>query len=609
MKRNPKRTLLAWLLTAAMLLSLLPAAAFAASSETEGVESAAAEQTEELTSETVSGQGYQLADDSETATSGTCGDNLTWTLEDGVLTISGTGTMDQYTDVYDSETETWSTSAPWGSDTVTSVVVEEGVTGIGSYAFYDCADLASVTLPSSVTTIGDWAFTGCTALTEVTIPDGIETIGERAFGSTGLTSVVIPDSVTTIEQDAFYVCTSLTDVTIGNGVLTIGGEAFGYCTSLSEITFLGDVPQVDETYMYLGIGSSEDVTAEFSAYVFDRVTATAYYPADSANFSAESVKNYGDGITWVACGGTHTHTHSYTAAFAWAADCSSATATLTCAGGDDTQTVTATVTGQVTKAATCTETGTMVYTATATYDGVTYAEDQTVTISATGHTWDAGTVTLEATRYTEGIMTYTCTVCGATKTKAIAVLTGSDAEFLFSDVTGTSDYYYTAVYWAYDRGITAGTSTTTFSPSSSCTRAQFVTFLWRMAGEPEPESADNPFTDVPSDQYYYDAVLWAYENKITAGTSTTTFTPNQPVNRAQAVTFLYRYKGSPAVSGSNSFTDVPSGQYYADAIQWAVANGITAGTSDTKFSPSSDCIRTQAVTFLYRYEVEPLTTA
>ena len=169
----------------------------------------------------------------------------------------------------------------------------------------------------------------------------------------------------------------------------------------------------------------------------------------------------------------------------------------------------------------------------------------------------------------------------------------------FTDVPASA-YYYDAVYWAVENGVTNGTSATTFSPNASCTRAQMVTFLWRAAGSPEPESTVNPFTDVSASAYYYDAVLWAVEQGITNGTSATTFGPDATVTRGQTVTFLWRYDGSPAVSGSG-FDDVVSDAYYADAVAWAAGEGVTSGTSATTFSPSNDCTRGQIVTFLYRY--------
>lgn len=165
-----------------------------------------------------------------------------------------------------------------------------------------------------------------------------------------------------------------------------------------------------------------------------------------------------------------------------------------------------------------------------------------------------------------------------------------------------NDYYYDAVLWAVENGITNGTSATTFSPSNPCTRAQMATFLWRAAGSPEPSGDANPFVDVPNDAYYAKAVQWAYEQGITGGTSATTFSPDQTCTRGQMATFLWRDAGSSAVSGEGApFVDVPDDVYYATAVDWAYEEGITGGTSATTYSPNDPCTRGQMVTFLYRY--------
>ena len=168
----------------------------------------------------------------------------------------------------------------------------------------------------------------------------------------------------------------------------------------------------------------------------------------------------------------------------------------------------------------------------------------------------------------------------------------------FVDVA-RSAYYYDAVQWAVEKGITEGTSIETFSPHASCTRAQTVTFLWRAAGSPEPKNSVNPFSDLSPNAYYYKAVLWAVENRITQGTSTDTFSPDATVTRGQTVTLLHRAAGSP-LAGSSGFNDVSDGAYYAKAVAWANENGITSGTGSNKFSPDANCTRGQIVTLLYR---------
>ena len=176
---------------------------------------------------------------------------------------------------------------------------------------------------------------------------------------------------------------------------------------------------------------------------------------------------------------------------------------------------------------------------------------------------------------------------------------GNPQTGVFVDVA-TGSYYEDAVDWAVENGITKGTDDTHFSPDGICTRAQAVTFLWRTAGSPEPETRTMPFTDVPVGSYYYDAVLWAVENGITKGTSDTTFSPNMTCTRAQIVAFLWRSEKSPAAGTANPFADVKSTAYYADAVLWAVKENITKGTTNTTFSPDADCTRAQIVTFLWR---------
>ena len=176
---------------------------------------------------------------------------------------------------------------------------------------------------------------------------------------------------------------------------------------------------------------------------------------------------------------------------------------------------------------------------------------------------------------------------------------GNPQTGVFVDVS-TGSYYEDAVDWAVENGITKGTDDTHFSPDGICTRAQAVTFLWRTAGSPASKTSTMPFTDVPVGSYYYDAVLWAVENGITKGTSDTTFSPNMTCSRAQIVTFLWRSEKSPAAGTANPFADVKSTAYYADAVLWAVKENITKGTTSTTFSPNADCTRAQIVTFLWR---------
>jgi len=232
------------------------------------------------------------------------------------------------------------------------------------------------------------------------------------------------------------------------------------------------------------------------------------------------------------------------------------------------------------------------------------SKGDTVTITVkpdSGYVLETLTVTdkngNELTLKDKGDGKYTFTMpAGKVEVKATFMEDNSVLNFFYDVPNGA--YFYEAVKWAVDKGITNGLSDTMFGPYESCTRAQIVTFLWRAAGSPEPKTVSS-FTDVPANAYYAKAVAWAVENGITNGMTETTFAPDATCTRGQSVTFLYRaLKGT--ASGSANFTDVKSDAFYADAINWAVANNVTNGTSNTTFSPNADCTRAEIVTFLYR---------
>lgn len=211
---------------------------------------------------------------------------------------------------------------------------------------------------------------------------------------------------------------------------------------------------------------------------------------------------------------------------------------------------------------------------------------------------DAKGNTIAATKKSDGTYTFTMP-SSKVSVKADFVKADTASDSRFTDVPSNA-YYAGAVDWAVKQGITSGTSAATFSPDVGCTRAQMVTFLWRAAGSPKATRSANPFTDVKADVYYYDAVLWAVEQGITSGTTASTFAPDTTCTRAHAVTFLWRAASSPAADAANAFTDVASGDYFASAVRWAAEKGVTSGTSATTFSPAATCTRAQIVTFLYR---------
>ena len=233
------------------------------------------------------------------------------------------------------------------------------------------------------------------------------------------------------------------------------------------------------------------------------------------------------------------------------------------------------------------------------------SKGSTVTVTVkpdSGYVLEALTVTdkngNELTLKDKGDGKYTFTMpAGKVEVKATFMEDNSMLNFFYDVPNGA--YFYEAVKWAVKNGITTGVGNDLFAPEQPCTRAQIVTFLWRAAGSPEPKGTAAGMTDVVSGSYYEKAVAWAIENGITTGTTATTFSPDATCTRGQSVTFLYRaLKGT--ASGSANFTDVKSDAFYADAINWAVANNVTNGTSNTTFSPNADCTRAEIVTFLYR---------
>lgn len=245
--------------------------------------------------------------------------------------------------------------------------------------------------------------------------------------------------------------------------------------------------------------------------------------------------------------------------------------------------------GAVAVPPTCTEAGYTMYTCAVCGD--TYRDGNREPL---GHSWDHGRVTVPPTETHPGIRTYLCTRCGENRTEEIAPWSHP-----FVDLQ-SDRFYYTSVLWAYSAGITDGVDPTHFAPDRACTRGQVVTFLWRAYGCPEPSSDRCPFQDVSDRRYYHQAVLWAAEAGIALGTDATHFSPDATVTRGQFVTFLWRAEGSPTASGGNPFVDVEKGRFYYDAVLWAASEDITAGVDAVHFAPGRSCTRGQVATFLYR---------
>ncbi len=468
----------------------------------------------------------------EAITSGSCGENALWCYEEETetLTISGTGATFSYVE---------SISAPWYPirEKIRQAVVSPGITSlgehtfahlknlqsltlpedleeIGAWCFWHCESLPEIRLPKKLTHLGDFAFRNCYSLSSIeagenqafctdasgvlytregktlvkapqkltgayTVPDGVLRLGADAFGDCGqLHTVHLPEGLTDLGQDAFYNCASLSGPVLPQSLKTIGSWCFGWCNSLRSITLPEQV---------ISIGS-----CAFAFSGLYEITFTGHAPT------------FGEDVFLCTMPDAH-------------------------------------------------------------YPG-------------NDPSW----------------------------TQAVRDALGDEVTWLpytknpFCDVT-PEKFYYEAVLWAVEQGITTGTSATQFSPHGICTRAQVVTFLHRAAGSPEPANVSNPFTDVDERDYYYKAVLWAVEKGITTGAGETVFDPKGACTRAQVVTFLHRAAGSPVpVNTDASFGDISPEKYYYQAVLWAVEQSITTGTSPTAFSPQSGCTRAQIVTFLFR---------
>ena len=486
-------------------------------------------------------------------------------------------------------------AAFFGCENIERIMIPKNVESIGSAAFSSCRSLKTIDVakdnpsyreidgalftsdmsiligypsgktdttyivPNGVKYVGDWVFSECYRLVNITLPDELLIIGGSAFyACTGLKSITIPNSVKYIGGIAFELCENIQTITIPSGVEEIGEETFMQCTSLKSINIPKSVTKIGNS-AFDCCDSLTDVYYEGSSSQWRSINIAEYNTAlTSANIHFNShVHTYeGYTVTSPTCTEPGYTTHKCTSC-----DYSYNDSYIEPLGHNYTEEVTA---------PTCTERG---YT--------------TYTCSVCGDSYKGSYVDPLGHNYKNG----TCTRCGA---KDPNYKPQAD----FTDVAAGS-YCYDAVQWAVANGITNGTDATHFSPNAGCTRGQVVTFLWRAAGEPTV-GGNVGFVDVAPGSYCYEAVKWAVANGITNGTDATHFSPNAACTRGQVVTFMYRAEGEPAVGGSNGFVDVAAGSYCYNAVQWAVANGITKGTDATHFSPNATCTRGQVVTFLYR---------
>ena len=454
---------------------------------------------------------------------------------------------------------------------LTNISIPNSVTGIGTGAFIGCTSLETLTLGSGVETIGNNAFQGCNLLTDFALPSGLKSIGDSAFnGCAALTKVDMPDSVTYLGAGAYQNCTGLTSATLSEKLSEMNNSVFAGCTGLTTVT-LPDLVNNIGNYLFQGCAKLASVyTGDYIQFV------------GSSNFDGCS-----DSLTVYGYPGSYMEVYceTYDINFAARSDAPASGAgieNITSSTGVNPET------GEVCTVITITLS-----------DGRTqkfYLDNEVNSIeditSRPGFDPDGKPCTVVTITMTNGDVERFYVYDGKDGEDGETVVTPA-----FTDVPANA-YYADAVAWAVANGITTGTDENTFSPNAPCTRAQVVTFLWRAMGSPEPRSAGT-FTDVNASSYYAKAVRWALENGITSGTSATTFDPNAVCTRAQVVTFLMRALDGRSY-GSAGFADVAASSYYADAVAWAVANGITDGTGATTFSPDTQCNRAQIVTFLYR---------
>lgn len=517
---------------------------------------------------------------------------------------------------------------------LTNTTLPAAITAVPGKCFADCTKLLNVKYAGTVTAIGDLAFESCKALTAAPIPETVTEIGASAFtGCTALTDVTIPAGVTAIPDGCFQGCTALKDMKLPGTVTRVGHNAFTGCTALKDVRCYGAAPTVepgnseahsfepaivtihynpDPVYgwtldadgkwqgytvsskgacLHTGYGTHEntvpatcgeagrvDTICSNCGEVIStkEIPATGEHTWDNGTVTTEPTENE-PGVrtfTCAVCGATKTApipatgAHDYQFTRTVAPTCTAGGYDLyTCSGCGATEKRNPTDalghkwdSGKVTTEPTETAPGVRTYTCTV------CGEVKTEVIPATGahtHKWDAGKVTTAPTATTPGVRTYTCTICGQTKEEVIPPTGGSTVcpggtscpSYGFRDVAGPADWSHEGIDYCVRRSLMVGTGVGTFSPNAVCSRAQIVQILYNLSGD----TADYgnyylPFTDVAPGDWFYEAVAWAYANDIVAGTSATTFAPNVDITREQMTVILYGYtaKYAPAFTGGGT---------------------------------------------------------
>lgn len=573
---------------------------------------------------------------------------------------------------------------------LTNTTLPAAITAVPGKCFADCTKLLNVKYAGTVTAIGERAFEGCKSLTAAPIPETVTELGASAFtGCTALTDVTLPAGVTAIPDGCFQGCTALKDMKLPGTVTRVGHNAFTGCTALKDVRCYGAPPTVepagaaehsfepaivtihynpDPVYgwtfddgkwqgytvsskgacLHTGYGTTENTvpaTCGEAGHVdticdnCGEVIATKVIPAtgahtwDNGKVTTEPTENE-PGVrtfTCTICGQTRTETipatgvHDYQFTKNVAPTCTADGYDLyTCSGCGATEKRNSKPalghkwdSGTVTTEPTETTPGVRTYTCTV------CGEVKTEVIPATGahtHKWDAGKVTTEPTETTPGVRTYTCTICGLTKEEVIPPTGGSTVcpggpscpSYGFRDVAGPADWSHEGIDYCVRRSLMVGTGVGTFSPDMACSRAQIVQILYNLSGDKtDYGNYYLPFTDVAPVDWFYEAVAWAYANDIVAGTSASTFAPNDVITREQMAVILYGYtaKFAPEFTGNaaslNTFPDAGSVANWAyAAMSWAVGNGLISGMGSggvSYLAPQGSATRAQASAIIMRY--------
>jgi len=597
---------------------------------------------------------------------------------------------------------------------LTAVPLPDGLQSLGRGAFDTCTSLTNTTLPAAITAVPGKCFADCTKLLNVKYAGTVTAIGERAFeGCKSLTAAPIPATVTELGASAFTGCTALTDVTLPAGVTAIPDGCFQGCTALKDMKLPGTVTSVGHN-AFTGCTALKDVRcygapptvepAGAAEHSFEPAIVTIHYNPDpvygwtlEADGTWQGYKVSSKGACLHTGYGTHENTVPATCgeagrteticdncgevvstkeipatgAHTWdngtvttePTETTPGVRTFTCAVCGQTRTETIPATGahdyQFTRnvAPTCTADGYDLYTCSGcgatekrnskpalghkwdsgtvtteptettpgvrTYTCTVCGEVKTETIPATGahtHKWDAGKVTTEPTETTPGVRTYTCTICGQTKNEIIPATGGSTVcpggpscpSYGFRDVAGPADWSHEGIDYCVRRSLMVGTGVGTFSPDMACSRAQIVQILYNLSGDKtDYGNYYLPFTDVAPGDWFYEAVAWAYANDIVAGTSASTFAPNDVITREQMAVILYGYtaKFAPEFTGNaaslNTFPDAGSVANWAyTAMSWAVGNGLISGMGSggvSYLAPQGSATRAQASAIIMRY--------